>query len=163
MSLARSKDSWLLSPLFLGLATLTKLLPVLLLPVLFWFWNWRQRLFYGVVVVVSLLPFGLQAGWGVRGDLDGRGLFGALRIYGSQWKFNSGLFHWLEIWLGKQNFADPTTIAKVIIGLLLLLIVTAVWLLRANANKPTRCPSTDVTAADGLCAAYPHVESLVYF
>ncbi len=54
-----------LSPLFLALATLTKILPVLLLPVLFWLWNWRQRLFYAVVVVVVLLPFGLHAGWGV--------------------------------------------------------------------------------------------------
>ena len=134
--LARLKDWWGLSPLFLGLATLTKILPVLLLPVLFWFWNWRQRLFYGLLVVVLLLPFGLQAGWGLTGELDGRGLFGALRIYSGQWNFNSGLFHWLEVWLGKQGFAEPAMGAKVVIGVLFLMLVTAVWLLARTRTTP---------------------------
>jgi hypothetical protein len=135
-SLAKLEDSWVLSPLFLGLATLTKILPVLLLPVLFWFWNWRQRLFYGLLVVIMLIPFGLQAGWGLTGELDGTGLFGALRIYGSLWSFNSGLFHWLEVGLGKQGYIDPAVSAKVIIGLLYLLLLTAVWLLARTRTTP---------------------------
>jgi hypothetical protein len=125
-----------LSPLFLGLATLTKILPVLLLPVLFWFWNWWQRLFYGLLVVILLLPFGLHAGWGLSGELDGTGLFGALRIYGSLWNFNSGLFHWLEVGLGKQDLNSPAAIAKVIVGLLFLLLITAVWLLARTRTTP---------------------------
>ncbi len=48
----------LMSPLFLALATLTKLLPVLLLPVLFW----RYLFIYFATVAVVLLPFGLFAG-----------------------------------------------------------------------------------------------------
>ncbi len=126
-----------LSPLFLGLATLTKILPVLLLPVLFWFWSWRQRLFYGLLLLVLLLPFGLQAGWGLSGELNGTGLFGALRIYSGQWTFNSGLFHWLEVGLGKQGLDDPLGSAKLVVGLLLLLLITAVWLL-ARTRKNTR-------------------------
>ena len=118
-----------LSPLFLALATLTKLLPVLLLPVLFWFWNWWQRIFYGLVLVLLLVPFGLQAGWGAAGELNGRGLFGALRIYSSQWKFNSGLFYWIELWLGKQGSAQPLLMAKGIAGFLFLLLLLVVWLL----------------------------------
>ena len=135
-SLAKLVDSWVLSPLFLALATLTKILPVLLLPVLFWFWNWRQRLFYGLLVVIMLLPFGLQAGWGLAGEQDGTGLFGALRIYSSQWSFNSGIFHWLETGLGKQGVNDPTSGAKAILGLLFLLLITAVWLLARTRTTP---------------------------
>jgi hypothetical protein len=127
---------WVLSPLFLGLATLTKILPVLLLPVLFWFWNWRQRIFFGLLVVIMLLPFGLQAGWGLLGEKDGTGLFGALRIYSSQWRFNSGIFHWLEVGVGKQGFNDPAVIAKGVIGLLFLLLITAVWLLARKQKRP---------------------------
>jgi len=126
----------ILSPLFLSLATLTKILPVLLLPVLFWFWNWRQRLFYGSLVVLMLLPFGLQAGWGLSGELDGTGLFGALRIYSAHWNFNSGLFHWLEVGLRKQGFSSPAASAKVIIGLLFLLLIAAVWLLARTRTTP---------------------------
>ena len=128
--------SWVLSPLFLGLATLTKILPLLLLPVLFWFWNWRQRLFYGLLLVALLVPFGLNAGWGLSGELDGTGLFGALRIYGSAWNFNSGLFHWLEVGLGKQGFHDPSVSAKAIIGFLFLLLNGIVWLLARTRRTP---------------------------
>ena len=117
-----------LSPLFLALGTLTKLLPALLLPVLFWLWNWPQRIFYGLAAIVILIPFGMSAGWGLAGELDGTGLFGALRIYANQWKFNSGLFYWLETWLGRLELADPLMTAKMIAFFMLLLIVTAVWI-----------------------------------
>lgn len=91
----------LLSPLFLALATLTKILPLFLLPVLFWRWRWRERLLYGAVVAGVLWLAAQPAGWGLSGPLDGTGLFGALRIYAAQWQFNGGLFALLAATLGE--------------------------------------------------------------
>jgi hypothetical protein len=125
------------SPLFLTLATLTKIIPALLTPILFWRWNWRQRIFYGLLTIGLLIPFGLQAGWGLGGDLDGTGLFGALRIYGRQWNFNSGLFHWLEVWLGKQQGVENATdTGKLIVLGLFVVVITAVFLQARTRTAP---------------------------
>lgn len=124
-----------LPPLFLALATLTKPLPILIAPILFWRWTWPQRIAYGLITVGLLIPFGLQAGWGLSGDLDGTGLFGALRIYADQWKFNSGLFHWLMLFLGKQGVSNPTEIAKMLIGVAMVGVETAVFLIARTQTK----------------------------
>ena len=91
-----------MSPVALGMATMTKIIPMLALPVFYWIWQkrWASVAIYAVTVAVVLIPAGMRTGWGLTGPLDGRGLFGALRIYGDQWNYNSGLFHWLEVWLG---------------------------------------------------------------
>jgi len=123
---ARSKAY--LAPLFLALATLTKIIPVLLLPIFFWRFSWRQLILYGTVCVGLLIPAGLRAGWGLTGELNGRGLFGALRIYSAQWNFNSGIFHWLEEWLAQSGALDPFSISKNIILGLMLLTLLLVWL-----------------------------------
>ncbi len=117
-----------LSPLFLALATLTKIIPVLALPVLFWRWSWRQRIFYGMVTVALLLPSGWRAGWGLSGELDGRGVFGALRIYTNQWNFNSGLFHWLEVRLGAPGYGAPFPAAQNIVLAMMMLTLLVIWL-----------------------------------
>lgn len=127
-----------LPPIFLTLATLTKPLPLLISPILFWRWTWPQRLLYALLTPILLIPFGLQAGWGLSGDLDGTGLFGALRIYTNQWNFNSGLFHWLELFLGKQGIADSTDVSKLIIGVVMVGVLTAVFLHpHARTTNPT--------------------------
>ncbi|MFZ0547352.1 MAG: hypothetical protein WAM60_18040 [Candidatus Promineifilaceae bacterium] len=115
------------SPVFLALGTLTKILPVLLTPVLFWRWRWWQRLVFGAVTVGLLVPSGLRAGWGLSGPLDGRGLFGALRIYNDSWNFNSGLFHWLEVFLGNAGFEDANGWAKRIVLLAMLAVMLVVF------------------------------------
>ena len=117
------------APVVFVLATLTKIIPVLALPVLFWRWSWRQLVGYAVLTVGLLIPFGVGAGWGLTGELNGRGLFGALRIYGNQWKFNSGIFHWLNFWLGKQpNVADTVQLSKMIVFAVMLTIMIVVWI-----------------------------------
>ncbi|MCP5098753.1 MAG: hypothetical protein GY943_24645 [Chloroflexi bacterium] len=126
-----------LPPLLLSLATLTKLLPVLLLPLLFWHWNWRQRISYGIFTILLLIPSGIRAGWGITGVLDGTGLFGALRIYGNQWNFNSGIFHWIELILQKQGAGTPTNTAKLIVFAGLLGILTAVFLIARTKKTPS--------------------------
>jgi alpha-1,6-mannosyltransferase len=126
----QSKMSTWPVPVVLALATLTKFLPVLLLPILFWRWNWKQLTRYGVVTAAVLTPFGLAAGWGLTGPLDGRGLFGAARIYAEQWNFNSGLFHWLTVnWLPAWGVTNAETPAKQLALLALLVTLVIVWLL----------------------------------
>jgi hypothetical protein len=125
-----------LAPGFLALATLTKVIPILLLPILFWRWSWRQRILYAAVTIGLLLPAALKAGWGLVGNADGTGLFGALRIYVDQWNFNSGLFHWLELWLGAQGFGRPSPQAKTIILTLLIVILLVLFAL-ARERRPT--------------------------
>ncbi len=87
------------------------------------------------MLILLLLPFGWEAGWGLTGELDGRGVFGALRIYSGQWKFNSGLFHWLAMWLGRQQVVEPLIKAKGITGVLLLLLLLVVWLLARTRTR----------------------------
>jgi hypothetical protein len=83
----------------LAAATLTKGLPVLLLPVVARRWGWRRTIVYAGLIIAVCLPFALGAGWGLTGPLDGEGLFGALRIYASRWNYNGGIYHWLEVGL----------------------------------------------------------------
>lgn len=116
-------------PILLALATLTKILPVLALPILFWRWTWRQLFIYGGAVVLLILPGGLRGGWGIGGELTGTGIFGAIRIYESQWNFNSGLFHWLEVRWGAPGYGEPLDAAKyVILGAMFLLMLVVWWL-----------------------------------
>ncbi len=131
-----------LAPIALGMATLTKILPVLLLPVFFWPWRWRRLALYAVMVGVPIALAGSRAGWGLTGPLDGRGFFAALRIYGDQWNFNSGLFHWLEAALAQSRALnlDPAgagQAAKGIVALSMAAVLLAVWL-RARHTHQTR-------------------------
>jgi hypothetical protein len=126
------------APFFLALATLTKIVPILLLPVLDRQWSWHQRLVYAGSSVVLLLPAVRRAGWGLGGPLDGTGLFGALRIYAEQWKFNSGLFAWLEDWLSGWGLADPTATAKWITLAVLSGVCLAIWMRARPPYSPRK-------------------------
>ncbi len=117
----------LLAPMLLALATLTKLIPIFLTPIFWWRWNWGSRLLYGYLLIGMLVSPALRAGWGLSGGLDGRGLFGALRIYNAQWNFNSGLFRWLQNWLESMGIAEPMAQAQEISYFLLFLLLLGVW------------------------------------
>lgn len=132
---SRLKQEWL-SPVVLALTTLTKILPALLLPVLWWRWRWPGRILYLLVGVALLAPAGLAAGWGLSGPLDGRGLFGALRIYNRSWDFNGGLYHWLEGLLTAVRLPAADQWARVLAGLLLLVVVVAVWWAARGRHEP---------------------------
>jgi hypothetical protein len=83
--------------LLLGLSALTKGLPALAAPIIARHWGWRRTALFALTVAGGLALFAFGAGWGLTGPMDGRGLFGALRIYNSYWNFNSGIYHWLEV------------------------------------------------------------------
>ena len=76
--------------------------------------------------------------WGLAGELDGRGLFGALRIYNAQWNFNSGLFHWLENWLESMGIDGPMAQAQEIVYFLMSLLLLAVWWQFRRSNYDVR-------------------------
>jgi alpha-1,6-mannosyltransferase len=138
---------WLLqlvSPVALAAATLTKGIPALLLPVVIWPWGGRRTLICLTLIFVVLLPVGLDAGFGLVGQRDGEGLFGALRIYGARWNYNGGLYHWLEV--AVSGYPTPGAVppdvvgetpiraAKLIAGMLLtaVLALTAWWARRCQ-------------------------------
>ena len=128
----------LLSPTLLALATLTKLIPLFVTPIFWWRWNWGSRLLYGYLTIGMLVSPALRAGWGLTGELDGRGLFGALRIYNAQWNFNSGLFRWLENWLRDMGIGDAISQAQEIAYFLLFVLLLGVWLLSRNERLDAR-------------------------
>ncbi|MGD9091363.1 MAG: hypothetical protein PVF74_00840 [Anaerolineales bacterium] len=95
-------------------ATLTKGLPVLFLPVLWRRWGWIRLFLYFTILLTISTYFANNAGWGLFGPIDGRGYFGALRIYLSQWNFNGGLYHWLEVWI--SGYPTPGAVPVEIVG-----------------------------------------------
>ncbi|MCK4726495.1 MAG: hypothetical protein KAT29_11855, partial [Anaerolineales bacterium] len=130
------------SVLSLAAATLTKGLPLLLVPLFTRRWGLKRLFAFGILIVVILAFFSMDAGWGLFGPLDGRGVFGAIRIYLSNWNFNGSLYHWLEVYVTghpspgavPQQVADPRSIlfAKLITNSILLLVIsiTSFWIWR---------------------------------
>jgi hypothetical protein len=104
----------------LGLATLTKFIPALLLPVLVRQWGIRRTLLYGAVVGVAFVPF-LGAGLGLTTASDGTGIFGAARIYADRWRTNDGLFYWLVQELTEKGHSMPVETARTLTRLALAL------------------------------------------
>ncbi|MFQ5342225.1 MAG: hypothetical protein ACE5F6_11835, partial [Anaerolineae bacterium] len=121
------------SAVALALATLTKFVPALLLPVFVRWWGVKRTLLYGGLVGLAFVPF-LGAGLGLGGGAQGTGLFGALRVYATQWKTNDGLFFWLVRALDAR-VNDPLPAAKVVVLLTLLMLGLAV-LLRSGGGEP---------------------------
>jgi hypothetical protein len=106
--------SRLLSTLALAAATLTKGLPALLLPVVARRWRWPYVLVYLALIVFAILPFALDAGWGLSIPPNGEGLFGALLVYSAYWNYNSGLYHWLEVLL--SGYPTPGPVPQEVVG-----------------------------------------------
>ena len=127
------RDRWggAWGPSLLALATLTRPLPLLLVPVLFWRWSWRQRFIYGAVTVGVTVPWGIRPGFGLGSNPDGTGVFGAARAYSDTFRFNSGIYHWYERWVGglgldDKGWDEPVQLAKILVGVVvagLLLMV----------------------------------------
>jgi alpha-1,6-mannosyltransferase len=127
-----------ISAIALAAATLTKGLPVLLMPLLVRRWRFGPTLLYGSLVFAACAVFALGAGWGLAGPLDGEGVFGALRIYGAHWNYNGGVYHWLEVLLSGYPTPGavppevvtwrPIAITKGIVGVALLVVLAAVWI-----------------------------------
>ena len=135
-ALVAFRSRWI-AVILLAAATLTKGLPLLVLPTLLQRWKGRHLLVYLALVVGVCTLFALEAGWGLTGPLDGRGLFGAMRIYGAYWNYNGGLYHWLEVALSGYRTTGavpveevglwPILAAKLIVAALMVATASVVW------------------------------------
>jgi alpha-1,6-mannosyltransferase len=113
-------------------ATLTKGLVALLLPLFLRRWRWKWLFLYLGLTLVALAAFAMGAGWGLSGPLTGTGVFGAMRIYLSQWNFNSSLYHWLEVVFSGYNTPGavpveivgqtPILVARIVVSTAILVI-----------------------------------------
>ncbi len=99
-----------LSAVSLAAGTLTKLLTALLVPLLIWRWGWRGLAIFGICLLAGFGLFAAGASWGLTGPLDGRGVFGALKIYQRYWNYNSGIYHWLEVWISGYETAGAVPV-----------------------------------------------------
>jgi hypothetical protein len=147
----RKTRSWLAtaSVISLAAATLTKGLPLMLVSVVWRRWAWKRLLLFVVVVLGVIAFFALGAGLGLTGEEDGRGVFGAIRIYMSWWNFNSGIYHWLEVGLSGYQTPGavpvdivgerPIQLARVITNVMILLaVLLTAWLSWRLDNPNTR-------------------------
>jgi alpha-1,6-mannosyltransferase len=89
--------SWSLSALALAAAVLVKGWPLLMAPIFARRWGLTRTALFAAAVLTPLALFAAQVGWGLIGPADGRGVFGAVRIYSVEWEFNSGLYFWLAL------------------------------------------------------------------
>ncbi len=119
-----------LSPVALALATLTRPLPLLLTPILWWRWSWPQRIGYGALLVGMTVPFGFGvSGWGLFGPPTGTGVFGSARVYSQEFRFNAVVSTWLERLLDRVGIE----LAPVIGGLMAVVLV-GVWVAARGAG-----------------------------
>ncbi len=144
----KSKIILSVSALSLAVGTLTKGIPILLLPILWRRWQMKRVWLYTGVIIAALWFASLGAGWGLLGPQNGRGVFGALRIYLDSWNYNSGLYHWIEVYLSGYQTPGAVPIEKVgetsimiarlTTALITLLIATLAGHLAWRADDPQR-------------------------
>ncbi len=129
-------------PVLVGLATLTRPLALLFLPVLFWQWRWSQRLIYAATVGVPIAITGAWVGFGFgeQGDA-GVGVFGSARAYTESFRFNSAIYQTFEQWVGSQGLDDkgwnePGALTRLIIFAVVALALVAVFVWARNTIGP---------------------------
>jgi len=107
------------SPVLLALAVMTRPLPALIIPVLWWRWSWGQRFLFGAACIGLLTPFSFGAGGlGLATPSTGTGLFGSARVYAAEFRFNGGIGHWLSKVFGHDSTIPTlaTAVAMVSVG-----------------------------------------------
>ena len=101
-------------------ATLSRPLVALFVVILFWLWNWPQRILYAVLTIVPVGIVGLVSGFGLEEGATG-GAFGSAITFGRTFRFNSGIFAWLSRWIASQpqifdrGYEESFDLARVIL------------------------------------------------
>ena len=134
----------LAGPLMVAAATLTRPLSLLFIPVLFWIWNWRQRILWAVAFLIPIAATGAVVGLGLDDDA-GAGVFGSARAYSQTFRFNSGIYHWLERWISSQGlddrgFNEPINLTRFIVGAIVVTLTLGVFFVarrRATSARST--------------------------
>jgi hypothetical protein len=139
------------SAVALALATLTKFVPALLLPIFVRRWGIGRTLLYGALVIGAFVPF-LDAGLGLGSDEVGTGLVGTLRVYTTRWKTNDGLFFWLVRTL--DGHARDSVQTGKLIALLFIAGLGLLLLWRSEPGQEKTAPQTVIGHAALLLSAY---------
>lgn len=139
----RSTLALFAGPVIIAAATLTRPLALLFIPVLFWIWDWRQRLAWFATMTLPIAAAGTAAGLGLSEEM-GTGVFGSARAYTDTFRFNSGIYHWLERWISSQGLDDkgwnePAALTRLIITIVVIAALLAVF---AVARAPRDIRST---------------------
>ena len=109
----------LLSALAWALAVLVKGWPILSAPLFANRWGIKRLVLFGLGIALPLALFAVEAGWGFGDTAGGQGVFGAVRVYTTAWKFNAGLYNWLEIGLGAKIARLISLLLPGLVGILL--------------------------------------------
>ena len=113
--------------------------------VLFWLWNWPQRILYAVLTIVPVGIVGLVSGFGLEEGATG-GAFGSAITFGRTFRFNSGIFAWLSRWIASQpqifdrGYEESFDLARVI---LVPIVATSLLWVFVRARK-TADPLTTI-------------------
>lgn len=110
----------LAAPLLIAVATLTRPITLVLMPVLFWRWNWVQRGVAAVAIAVPVGLAGLASGFGLGDDAGGAGVFGSAQAYTRTFRFNSAIYQRFERFVGSQGLDDrgwnePVNLTRLIV------------------------------------------------
>ena len=133
----------LAAPVLFALATLTKGAPALFSPIFFGRWRLSGIVFYLFITGLPLAFVGLTTGWGLGQEMDGRGLFGAMRIYAQYWKFNASPIFELAATCPAGNHEIANGMARILTGLIIL--IAAAW----SARKAWRLGQLDPDSIKG--------------
>jgi alpha-1,6-mannosyltransferase len=127
-----------------ALSVLVKVSPLVLLPFLCLRLGWRRTALGIAVVLIGYAPY-----------LDRKGtVFAGLRIFASEWQFNSGFFSLIE-WLAVPFVPDPILAAKVTATVVFLTLI--VWLICRDDMQDSTFALYSVTALGGLLILGPTV------
>lgn len=112
-------------PVLAAAAVLTRGLPALAVPVLWWRWTWTGRVVAGlaVTVPVAIMARGVGLGLDEGSVAAGTGVFGSSRAYAELWNFNAPIFDLLVRW---SPGPDPGATARVVVGVIMVLLCGAV-------------------------------------
>jgi len=129
-------------PIVIAAATLTRPLGLLLLPVLFWAWNWRQRATWATAFVAPIGVAAATTSFGLGEAQGGTGVFGSARAYTDTFRFNSGIYHWFEGWIGGRGLDDmgwnePAALTRLVVAVVMGAVMVWVFLV-ARGQRDTR-------------------------
>ncbi len=125
----------------LAAATLSRPLVALFVPILFWLWNWRQRILYGVLTVVPVALVGIVSGFGLEEGATA-GAFGSAITFGRTFRFNSGIFAWLARWIARRpeffdrGYEESFDLARVILVPIVGAALLAVFIRARRTGGP---------------------------
>lgn len=125
-------------PVLVGLATLTRPLALLFIPVLFWQWRWSQRLVYAATVGIPVSVAGAWVGFGFgTAGASGTGVFGSARAYAESFRFNSAIYQSFEQWVASQGLDDKGWNEPGALTRLIVFGVVAIALVAVFARAPS--------------------------